>query len=367
MEYTKHKDIPGVAVFLDFKKAFDSVEFNYIQKCLEATNFGPDLRQWVYVFYHNISSCVLNNGHASEPFLLERGVRQGCPLSGMLFVIASKVLAQKIRRSKMIKGIAIEYNGSQEIKLSQYAGETTALLSYSQSVMRLFELLGIFERCSGLKINESKSELLWLGSWRHRKDKSLNLLVSEESVYALGVHFAYERDTVLQRNFWDKLISLEKLLNIWSQRDISVYSKINLVKSLALSKVVFICSVMETPKLFVDEVNKIVLDFIWGHKPPKIKYTTLIKTRQEGGLEMKDFALFNKALKLNWVKRLYSNSDAPWQYIPKSLLANVWGPELFKYNYDIGHLNLSKCFPAFLSRNNHILARRNSFQPKKQK
>ena len=213
--------------------------------------------------------------------------------------------------------------------------------------MQLFELLGLFERCSGLKINESKSELLWLGSWRHRKDKILNLQTSEEPVYALGAHFACERDTVLQRNFWDKLISLKKLLNIWSQRDISVYGKINLVKSLALSKLVFICSVMETPKLFVDEVNKIVLDFVWGHKPPKIKYTTLIKTRQEGGLEMKDFALFNKALKLNWVKRLCSNSDAPWQYIPKSLLANVGGPELFKCNYDIGHLNLSKCLPAF--------------------
>ena len=81
-----------------------------------------------------------------------------------------------------------------------------------------------------------------------------------------------------------------------------------------------------------------VLDFIWGHKPPKIKDTTLIKTRQEGSLEMKDFSLFNKALKLNWVKRLCSNSDAPWQYISKSLLANVGGPELFKCNYDIDHL-----------------------------
>ena len=104
---------------------------------------------------------------------------------------------------------------------------------------------------------------------------------------------------------------------------------------------------METPKLFVDEVSKIVLDFIWGHKPPEIKYTMLIKTRQEGDLEMKDFALFNKALKLNWVKRLCSNSDTPWQCILKSLLANVGGPELFKCNYDIGHLNLSKCLPAF--------------------
>ena len=247
----------------------------------------------------------------------------------------------------MIKGIEIEYNGSQEINLSQYADDTTALLSDSESVTQLFELLGLFERCSGLKINESKSELLWLGSWRHRKDKILNLHISEEPVYALGVHFAYERDEVLQRNFWDKLISLKKLLNIWSQRDISVYGRINLVKSLALSKLVFICSVMETPKLFVDEVNKIVLDFIGNHKPPKIKYTTLIKTKQEGGLDMKDFTLFNKALKLNWVKRLCSISDAPWQYIPKSLLVNVGGSELFKCNYDIGQLSLSKCLSAF--------------------
>ena len=77
----------------------------------------------------------------------------------MLFVIAIEVLAQKIRRSKMIKGIEIEFNGSQEIKLSQYADDTTALLSDSESVMQLFELRGLFERCSGLKINESKSEL----------------------------------------------------------------------------------------------------------------------------------------------------------------------------------------------------------------
>ena len=175
MECTKHKDIPGVAVFWNFEKAFDSVEWNYIKKCLEATNFGPHIRQWVYVFYHNISSCDLNNGHASEPSLLERGVRQKCPLSDTLFVIAIEVPAQKIRRSKMIEGIEIEFNGSQEIKLSQYAYDTTALLSDSESVMKLFELLGLFERCSGLKINESKSELLWLGSWRHRKYKILNL------------------------------------------------------------------------------------------------------------------------------------------------------------------------------------------------
>ena len=289
----------------------------------------------------------MNNGHASEPFFLERGVRQGCPLSGILFIIAIELLAQQIRRSEMIKGIEIANKGSQEVKLSQYADDTTVLLRDSESVVHLFELISLFERCSGLKINESKSELLWLGSWRHRKDKFLDLQLSDVPVYALGVHFSYDHDVVLRKNFWDKLTSLKKLFNIWSQRDISVYGKINLVKSLALSKLVFICSVMETPKHFVNEVNKIVLDFIMNHKPPKIKFSTLIKSKKEGGLEMKDFSLFNKALKLNWVKRLCSNSNAPWKYIPKSLLANVGGLELFNCNYDISLLNLNKHLPVF--------------------
>ena len=69
----------------------------------------------------------------------------------MLFVIAIEVLAQKIRRSKMIKGIEIEFNGSQEIKLSQYADDTTALLSDSESVMQLFELLGLLKDVLALK------------------------------------------------------------------------------------------------------------------------------------------------------------------------------------------------------------------------
>ena len=63
---------------------------------------------------------------------------------------------------------------------------------------------------------------------------------------------------------------------------------------------------------------------------------------------MKDFSIFSdKASKLNWVKRLRYNPDAPWQYIPKSLLTNVGGLVLFKCNYDINKLNLSKHLPSF--------------------
>ena len=80
-------------------------------------------------------------------------MRQGCPLSGTLFVIAIELLAQRIRRSKEIKGIPIDEHN--EVKLSQYADDTTVLLSDVQSLSRLFNLLSLFERCSGLKLNQN--------------------------------------------------------------------------------------------------------------------------------------------------------------------------------------------------------------------
>ena len=162
---------------------------------------------------------------------------------------------------------------------------------------------------------------------------------------AWGAFYIWSRSVWKER--FNKLGSSKKTLNIWSQRDLSIVGSINVIKTLALSEMVFICSVMNTPKDFSKEVNKITFDFIWNHKPAKIKKTTLIKQKTAGGLDMKDFSLFDKALKLNWVKRLCSNSDAPWQYIPKSLLADVGGTELFKCNYDYNLLDLDNHLPAF--------------------
>ena len=171
MSFTQQRIIPGAVVFLDFEKAFDSIEWNYmyLQKCLKVFNFGPQFWRWVSAFYNNISSCILNNGFASEHFCLRRGVRQGCPLFDLLFVIGIEILGGAIRRSSSIKGLEIEPGKC--IKLAQYADDTSVIVRDAQSIHNLFDLLAVFEKCSGLKINPSKSELLWLGSNRSVKIK----------------------------------------------------------------------------------------------------------------------------------------------------------------------------------------------------
>ena len=98
MTYTEEKNIPGIALFIDFKKAFDTIEWDFINCCLKAFNFGPDIQNWVKILYNNVSSCIVNNGFESEFFPLE----QGCPLSGLLFAIGIELLARAIKNDDNI-------------------------------------------------------------------------------------------------------------------------------------------------------------------------------------------------------------------------------------------------------------------------
>ena len=161
---------------------------------------------------------------ANTQFTLSRGVKQGCPLSGLLFIIGIEIPGNAIRQASNIKGIDI--NPRKPTKLAQYADDTTIFVKDDQSIYNLFNLLDKFESVSGLRINQSKTELLWLGSLHLRNDKILNLRLSEEPIYALGTYFPYNDELVTEKKIYDKLGSLKKILNIWSSRDISIYGKI---------------------------------------------------------------------------------------------------------------------------------------------
>ena len=141
MDFTATENIPGLMIFIDFQKAFDSVEWSFLIKCLEEFNFGPDFIRWVGVFYKDIKSCIINNGLTSNFFPHERGVRQGDPLSPYLFVIAVETLAIAIRQKPDIKGIV---TGQEETKVLQYADDTTATLADVDSAKSLFKLIEIF-------------------------------------------------------------------------------------------------------------------------------------------------------------------------------------------------------------------------------
>ena len=138
IEYARYKDIPGILVAIDFEKAFDSLNLNFLLRVLHAFNFGPSFIQWIRVLYNNASSCVMNNGFTTGPFALSRGVRQGDPLSPYLFIIALETLAIKIREDDGIKGITIR---DEPVKLlSLFADDMTCFIKDSRSYTQTYSL-----------------------------------------------------------------------------------------------------------------------------------------------------------------------------------------------------------------------------------
>ena len=117
--------------------------------------------------------------------------------------------------------------------------------------------------------------------------------------------------------------SLKVLLNTWSGRNLTILGIIAIVKSFALAKLVYSCSVLNVPGEFVKEVNNSIFSFIWNFKPDKIKRKTLTVPICNGGLNILDFADVVKSLKIAWVNRYCKANDRHWCALLDSLLSKV--------------------------------------------
>ncbi|XP_071739297.1 uncharacterized mitochondrial protein AtMg01250-like [Rutidosis leptorrhynchoides] len=128
--------------------------------------FGDKWRKWMLACFKSASISVLVNGSPTQEFNLEKGVRQGDPLSPFLFIIAAEglnLLAKKATESGLLKGVEI---GSDKILVShlQYADDTLFIGEWGrQNFNNLMKLLNCFERVSGLKINYHKSQIFGIG------------------------------------------------------------------------------------------------------------------------------------------------------------------------------------------------------------
>ena len=154
IEYSQLYKEPGIILLIDFEKAFDTVNWKFLFKILEFYNFGPNFIDWIQIIYNKISSCVTNNGHSSTPISIERGIRQGDPISALLFLPIVEILATSVRNDEDILGFNIQ---GKELKLCQLADDITIFVKTNASVRRVLNIFEEFYRYAGLRINNSKT------------------------------------------------------------------------------------------------------------------------------------------------------------------------------------------------------------------
>ena len=218
---------------VDFQKAVDSVNRQFLYKTLAAFNFGPSFIQWVYTFDQNISSCVLNNGFSTGLFEIQRGVRQGDPLSPYLFIIVLEVLAISILESNNIQGIIVD---GTELKLELFADDLPAFLRNDKSLRVFLEVVMEFGNCTGLTINFDKTEILVLGNLAviPIQDRNIANIEIKEAVKILGVFFTYNHPLRQKLNFTEIIDAIKTKLHFWKWRNLTIMRQIQIVKTFAI-------------------------------------------------------------------------------------------------------------------------------------
>ena len=336
IDYTDSLKLPGILLFIDFEKAFDSIEWDFLYQSLEVFNFGPTLIRWIKTFYNNLSSCVINNGLFSKPFKLERGVRQGDPLSPYLFVVAIEILAISLRTNEHVEGIKID---NDEIKTLLYADDMTVTLANTSSVEIFMQILNDFEKCSGLKMNVSKTKAMWIGANKNSLEKPLGLEWCT-GVKTLGIHFSCDQGEVIKQNFYERLSDIQKTINLWSLRGLSLFGKVTIIKSFLIAKLLYVSTILETPQEIIKQMERMVYKFLWKG-PDKVTRLSVINTLKNGGLNLTDLETQIKAIRLSWISRIIDERVGPWKSYFTFHLKKYGGTLLLKCNYDVRDLNLS--------------------------
>lgn len=345
LEITRREKIPGIILAIDFEKAFDTVSRSFLFKTLDKFGLGPNFVQWIKVFYNNSTSCVINNGTTSAYFPIQQGVRQGDPISAYLFIMVVEIMAEKIRQNEKIKGLNIN---DTEIKVLQYADDTTAFISDTESIRELLSTIETFGAYSGLKINKSKTEALWIGSESQSRKKPIGIKWPEKAIKLLGIYISNDRETSIKLNVESRITKIKNLINTWYWRNLTLIGKIQIVKSLLISQLQYLFAVYPIEDNYIKDINTSVFKFIWNGKKDKIKRKTLVKDICLGGLSAPHLKSMIMASRITWIKRYYNSENSfwktTWNYFMKKMNPN---PDLLWYcNFDNSSLNCEN-IPSF--------------------
>ena len=291
----------------DFQKAFDSLDWGFMFKTLDFFKFGPSFKRWIRTLYTLPVGRIKNNGYLSDVFSISRGIRQGCPVSALLFILAIELFGLRIRQEIDLKGFDFGFP-EKPLKMVQYADDCILLLNNVDEMCTVISILDYFGNVSGLQLNLSKCEGLWLGQNKCRqKNCTLFGIRWPDQIRCLGIYIRYSTDKNIQMNWNCKIDKVENILESWSKRELSLFGKIQIIKTFALSQFVLPASLVSVPLDIIKRIERILYHFLWGGRD-KVKRKKITQELKDGGLNMVDIESIFRSFKAVWVSRIFQSN-----------------------------------------------------------
>ena len=311
IDYIDEKPCNISFISLDQEKAFDYINHEYMFSCLESYNISPVFINWVKTLYNNINSKVITNNYLSPSFPIQRGVRQGCPLSPLLYILVFETLLTKIRNSPNINGLTLP-GTNEQVKLSAFADDATLVLTDYTSIFTSFGIISNYEKASGSKLNRGKSCGIWLGKWKNNKEKlcDINWINGTHKI----VGFFLGNGNFSDINWQNSLKKFKRTLQFGKLRNLSFFGKSKLLNISAFSKFFYIGSFLELPNQVLHEIESLSFGYIWQNLQECINRKTIVCSILQGGTGLVKLDVKIDSFHAMHIRNLLLDSPCKWKY-----------------------------------------------------
>lgn len=304
----------GIIFKLDFEKAYDKVQWSFLFDVLHKKGFSDRWIQWVKMATIGGKMAVNINGEVKDFFKTYRGVRQGDPLSPLLFNLVADALSEMLNNAKQ----AVPHLVPGGLTHLQYADDTILFMTNTEeNIVTVKFLLYCYEAMSGLKINYQKSEIMVIGGDEMETQRVADLFNCQAGKMPftyLGIPISMNKLTNADLDIPPNKI--EKRLATWKCGYLSYGGKAILINSCLSSIPLYMMGVYLLPEGVHNKMDSIRARFFWEGLEKKrkyhmIKWEALCRPKEFGGLGFIDTRKMNIALLCKWIYRLESGKEDP--------------------------------------------------------
>jgi hypothetical protein len=302
-----------------------------------------------------LSASVLVNGFTTAKFNIEQSVKQGDALSCSLFVLAIEPLLRKIQNNTNITPVTIKLteNGSmKEISITtiSYADDITCVFQNSDGIQAIIDDYNAFSSYSGIKLNIDKTEIMILGKKSNTDEEIFDIYVKgkqiklreQSSVCICGITYSNNKQIAYQNNIIDKIAKLEKHLNIWKMRNLTLEGKILIVKTFGLSQILYSLQSTSIEDKDIKFIENVIFRFIWNVRQDnknvigKISRSIMKQPKENGGLCAPDVESLVNAIAIKSMLKSYTSSHP---------VSAIYQSKLTKLGFNLQ--NLSTIYNSF--------------------
>ncbi|KAK1300235.1 hypothetical protein QJS10_CPB13g01231 [Acorus calamus] len=329
-------------VKVDLRKAFDSVRWDFLKEVLNSLNFPGSWVQLILQCVQTASFSVLVNGSPVDFFQAKCGLRQGDPLSPLLFVLVMNALSHSIEEAVNSGRLGRFINSAHNISHLCFADDLIIFTDCSHaSAIALQLILSDFSKASGLSLNPSKSQLFTSNDGNFLST-GLGIPICQLPVKHLGLPL---QSSYLSNASCSPLVDkVRKRLQVWTAIYLSKAGRVELINSVLINLSFYWTAGFSLPKKTVKTIEQICRRFLWAGEEGRMKlhavsWADVCLPRAEGGLGIKrvsewnlaalgtrlwEIATNNQSLWASWIKKRYCRRNTVWNASPSSSDSPLW-------------------------------------------